>query len=57
LAQLAYSAPRDRIGCSQKLAFLRHYFGTSKLGAREKRLIRRVLGKQKLMERRRGIIA
>ena len=57
LAQLAYSAPRDRITRTRRLAFLRRYLGIEKLRPRDKRLIRRVLAKQKRMERRRGIIA
>ena len=57
LAQLAYSAPRDRIKCTHKLAFMRHYLGVRKLRADDKRLIRQVLAKQRLMERKRGIAA
>lgn len=55
LAQLAYSAPRDRIKCTQKLAFLRRYLGVKKLRPRDKRLIREVLAKQQKMERRLGV--
>jgi heptose I phosphotransferase len=54
LAQLSYSAPRDRIRCTDKMAFAKRYFGVSKLGPREKRLIRRILGKQQQMEQRLG---
>ena len=57
LAQLAYSAPRDRITCTHKLAFVRRYLGVRKLRPCDKRLIRRVLAKQQRMERRAGIIA
>ena len=57
IAQLAYSAPRDRVRCTHKLAFVRHYLGVRKLSPSDKRRIRRVLAKQQLMERRRGIIA
>jgi heptose I phosphotransferase len=57
LAQLAYSAPRDRVKCTHKVAFLRAYFGTARLGAKEKRLIRQVLGKQQAMECKLGLIA
>ena len=57
LAQLAYSAPRERITCTQKLAFVREYLSVKKLRAADKRLIRRVLAKQQLMERKQGIIA
>ncbi len=54
LAQLSYSAPRDRIRCRDKLAFAKQYFGVAKLGPREKRLIRRILAKQQQMEQRLG---
>ncbi len=54
LAQLAYSAPRDRIRCADKMAFAKQYFGVSKLGPREKRWIRRILAKQQQMEQRLG---
>ena len=57
LAQLAYSAPRDRIKCTQKMAFMRHYLGVRKLRPRDKRLIRAVLAKQQLMEQKQGVIA
>ncbi len=56
LAQLAYSAPRDRIKCTHKMAFVRSYLGVSKLRPRDKRLIRAVLAKQQLMELKQGII-
>jgi len=56
LAQLAYSAPRDRIKCTHKMAFLRHYLGVGKLRPRDKRLVREVLAKQQLMEQKQGII-
>jgi heptose I phosphotransferase len=57
LAQLAYSAPRDRIKCTHKMAFIRHYLGVRKLRAGDKRLIREVLAKQQLMEQKQGIIS
>lgn len=57
LAQLAYSAPRDRIKCTQKMAFMRRYLGVRKLRPCDKRLIRAVLAKQQLMERKQGFIA
>jgi heptose I phosphotransferase len=57
LAQLAYSAPRDRIKCTRKMAFMRHYLGVRKLRPRDKRLIRAVLAKQQLMEQKQGIVA
>jgi heptose I phosphotransferase len=54
LAQLAWSAPRDRVTCRQRIAFMRHYLGVRKLGPAEKRLIRAVLFKQRLMQWRLG---
>jgi heptose I phosphotransferase len=50
LAQLAYSAPRDRVSCTHKLAFIKHYLGVKRLRPQDKRLIRRVLAKQRRME-------
>jgi heptose I phosphotransferase len=50
LAQLAYSAPRDRVRCTSRLAFVRHYLGVRKLSPGNKRLIRAVLAKQRRME-------
>jgi heptose I phosphotransferase len=50
LAQLAYSAPRDYISCTARLYFMKRYLGVSRLRPRDKRLIRQVLAKQKLME-------
>jgi heptose I phosphotransferase len=55
LAQLAWSAPRDRVKCTHKMAFIRHYLGVRKLRPADKRLIREVLAKQQVMERRSGI--
>jgi heptose I phosphotransferase len=55
LAQLAWSIPRDRVTCTQKLAFMRHYLGVGKLRPCDKRLIREVLAKQQIMERNLGI--
>jgi len=54
LAQLAYSAPRERITRSLRMAFIKRYLGIAKLGAAEKRLIRRILRRQRAMERRLG---
>jgi hypothetical protein len=55
LAQLAWSVPRDRIQCTQKLAFIRRYLGVAKLRPCDKRLIREVLAKLQFMERKLGI--
>jgi heptose I phosphotransferase len=49
LAQLAFSAPRDIIGCKHRLAFMHHYLGVRKLGAADRRLLRLVMLKQRLM--------
>lgn len=54
LAQLAYSAPRERIGRTLRMAFIKRYLGVVRLGAADKRLIRRVLRRQAAMERRLG---
>jgi heptose I phosphotransferase len=48
LAQLAASAP-EGIGCREKIAFLREYLGIRRLGPRDKRLVRSILLKQRLM--------
>jgi heptose I phosphotransferase len=54
LAQLGWSAPRDRITCTHKMAFFRHYLGVRRLRPADKRLLRRVLAKQRAMQRRLG---
>ncbi len=59
LAQLAWSVPLDCITCTQKLAFMRHYLGRAggragKLRPDDKRLIRAVLAKQHVMQRKLG---
>jgi heptose I phosphotransferase len=54
LAQLAYSAPRERITARHRLAFMRHYLGVRKLGPGDKRLVRAVLAKQRRIARREG---
>ena len=54
LAQLAWSAPRDRATCRERVIFLRHYLGVRKLGPADKRLLRGVLAKQRRMQRRLG---
>jgi heptose I phosphotransferase len=54
LAQLAYSAPRDRIRQADRMAFIKRYLGVRKLGPGDKRLIRRILAKQQQMEHRLG---
>lgn len=52
LAQLAWSAPARQVTCSQKMAFVRAYLGADKLGPSHKRLIRAVLGKEQIIDRR-----
>lgn len=55
LAQLAYSAPRERITRTRRLQFAKQYLQTSRLRPEHKRLIRQVLAKQRSMERRLGV--
>lgn len=55
LAQLAYSAPRELIGCKERVAFLHAYFGVRKLLPEQKRLVRQVVFKQRWMERTLGL--
>jgi hypothetical protein len=54
LGQLAYSAPRERISRTDRMAFIKRYLGVTKLRPRDKRLIRSVLAKQRSLERRHG---
>jgi heptose I phosphotransferase len=54
LAQLAYSAPRERISCTDRMAFIKHYLGVDRLRPAHKRFIRRILAKQRQMERHLG---
>jgi heptose I phosphotransferase len=57
LAQLAWSAPHECITCTRRMAFIRRYLGVRRLRAADKRLIREVLAKQQLMQRRLGVEA
>jgi hypothetical protein len=52
LAQLASMSPDDRIGCREKILFLRTYLGMRKLRPQDKRLVRDVLWKLSLIRRR-----
>jgi hypothetical protein len=52
LAQLASMSPDDQVGCREKVLFLRTYLGVRKLRPRDKRLVRKVLGKLSLIRRR-----
>lgn len=54
LAQLAYSAPRDRISRTRQMAFIKRYLGVRRLQPIHKRLIRAVLAKCRGMQRRLG---
>jgi len=47
LAQLAYSAPRDRLTCTHRLRFMKRYLGVRRLRPEDKQLIRRVMAKQR----------
>lgn len=57
LAQLAYSAPRDRVSCTDRLRFLRLYLGVRRLRAQDRRLVRAVMAKQHSIERSAGAAA
>jgi hypothetical protein len=50
LAQLSWSAPRAIISCKHKIAFLHEYFGVKKFTPEQKRLIRSIVWKQRIME-------
>jgi heptose I phosphotransferase len=52
LAQLASMSPEDRIGCREKVLFLRTYLGVRRLRPQDKRLVRDVLRKLSLIRRR-----
>lgn len=54
LAQLHFSAPRERVSCSRRLAFFKQYLGVDRLRPQDKRLIRSVLRKCWLMEYKLG---
>jgi heptose I phosphotransferase len=54
LAQLSYSAPRERISATQRMRMIRRYLRIGKLDDRSKRFIRLVLAKHAQMERRLG---
>lgn len=54
LAQLQYSAPRERVSCSRRMAFFKQYLGVDRLRPQDKRLLRSVLRKCWLMEMKLG---
>jgi hypothetical protein len=56
LAQLAWSLPPERIACRDRLAFMRHYLGVSRLRPCDKRLVREVLARHQRMQRKLGSI-
>jgi len=55
LGQLAYSAVRSHVGATERLRLMREYLGVRRLRSRDKRLIRQVLSRHQVMERRLGI--
>lgn len=54
LAQLAYSAPRERVTRGLQLRFIKRYLGVERLSAADKRLIRKILRRRQAMQRRLG---
>jgi heptose I phosphotransferase len=54
LAQLAYSAPRERITRSLRMAFIKRYLGVERLSAADKRFVRQIVRRQQAMQRRLG---
>ncbi len=54
LAQLAWSIPAERVGCTLRMRFMKWYLGVEKLRPVDRRLIRRVLAKQQTLLRRLG---
>ena len=54
LAQLAWSVPQASVKATHRLAFIKRYLGVRKLRPCDKRLIREVLDRQFVMERRLG---
>ncbi len=50
LAQLAYSAPTDRISRTHKMAFIKKYLGVGRLRPQDKRFIRHILAKQRWID-------
>ncbi|HVX15480.1 MAG TPA: lipopolysaccharide kinase InaA family protein [Pirellulales bacterium] len=54
LAQLAYSAPRERITNTLRMRFIKQYLGVDRLGPAGKRLVRRILRRQHAMQRKLG---
>ncbi len=50
LAQLAYSAPTDRISRTHKMAFIKKYLGTERLRPADKKFIRQILAKQRWID-------
>ncbi|MBN2475008.1 MAG: hypothetical protein JXB62_10400 [Pirellulales bacterium] len=55
LAQLAWSTPCDRIKCTHRMLFMRHYLGGRRLTVADKRLIREILAKHQIMDRKLGV--
>ena len=54
LAQLAYSTPKEQVGCKQRLQFFKSYLGVRKLNTEARQLLRQILSKQSWMQWRQG---
>lgn len=54
LAQLAYSAPRERITRTLQLRFIKRYLDVERLSPADKRFVRRILRRRQAMQRRLG---
>jgi hypothetical protein len=54
LAQLAYSAPRERVTRTLLMRFIKRYLSVDRLGPADKHLVRRILRRQRAMQRRLG---
>jgi hypothetical protein len=54
LAQLAYSAPRERVTATVRMRFIKRYLGVERLTPADKRFVRRILRRQQAMQRRLG---
>jgi heptose I phosphotransferase len=54
LAQLAYSAPGERVTRTLRMRFIKRYLGVNRLGPAEKRIVRRILRRQLAMQRKLG---
>jgi heptose I phosphotransferase len=57
LGQLLWSLPAGWISCSEKIAFMQHYFGVRKLQPHHKRFVRAVLARSRAADRRLGPVS